>query len=71
MSLRNYSYREVLKVLRKYGFTVKRQRGSHISLTHDDGRYVTVPRHDPIKEPTLKSILDQAKISKEDFLRNV
>jgi predicted RNA binding protein YcfA (HicA-like mRNA interferase family) len=35
---------------------------------HQDGRYATVPRHDPIKEPTLKSILDQAGISKEEFL---
>jgi predicted RNA binding protein YcfA (HicA-like mRNA interferase family) len=40
-------------------------------LLHDDGRYVTVPRHDPIKEGTLKAILDQAKISKEEFLREI
>ncbi|AIC16489.1 type II toxin-antitoxin system HicA family toxin [Nitrososphaera viennensis] len=69
MSLRNHGYREVLKVLRKHGFVVRRQRGSHIILMHPDGRYATVPRHDPIKEPTLKSILDQAKISTEEFLR--
>ena len=37
-------------------------------LMHQDGRYVTVPRHDPIKEPTLKSVLDQARVSKEEFL---
>jgi predicted RNA binding protein YcfA (HicA-like mRNA interferase family) len=40
-------------------------------LVHFDGRYVTVPRHDPIKEGTLKSILFQAKISKEQFLDEV
>lgn len=71
MSLRNHSYRSVLKVLRRHGFTVKRQRGSHIFLMHPDGRYATVPRHDPIKEPTLRSILDQAKISPVEFLQEI
>ena len=68
LSLRNHGYREVLKVLDRRGFRLVRQRGSHIILVHEDGRYVTVPRHEPIKEPTLKSILDQARISKEEFL---
>jgi len=71
LSLRNHSFREVLKVLHNHGFTVQRQSGSHIQLAHTDGRYVTVPRQDPIKEGTLKSILFQAKISKERFLKEV
>ncbi|NOJ27385.1 MAG: hypothetical protein DA330_05175 [Nitrososphaera sp.] len=71
MSLRNRSYRDVLKVLDRKGFRIVRQRGSHIVLMHQDGRYATVPRHDPIKEPTLKSILDQAGISKEEFLHEL
>ncbi|MEW5841163.1 MAG: type II toxin-antitoxin system HicA family toxin [Thermoproteota archaeon] len=68
LSLRNHSYHDVLKVLNRHGFRVIRQRGSHIILMHLDGRYVTVPRHDLVKEPTLKSILDQARISKQEFL---
>jgi predicted RNA binding protein YcfA (HicA-like mRNA interferase family) len=32
---------------------------------------VTVPRHDPIKEGTLKSILLQANITKEEFLNEI
>jgi len=68
MSLRNHSYREVLKVLSNHGFHIDRQSGSHIHMVHKDGRYVTVPRHDPIKEGTLKSILFQARITKEEFL---
>lgn len=69
MSLRNHGWREVVKVLTRHGFTVDRQRGSHIVLSHGDGRHVTVPRHEPIKEGVLKSILEQAGISREDFLR--
>ena len=40
-----------------------------MQLRNNEGNYVTVPRHDPIKEPTLKSILDQAGISKNEFLQ--
>lgn len=71
MSLRNHSWCDVIKVRQHFGFQVHRQKGSHIHLMNMDGKYVTVPRHDPIKEPTLKSILDQAGISKEDFLKQV
>ena len=72
MSLKNHDYKEVIKVLQRYGFQIDRQRGSHIHLIHQDGkRYVTVPRHDPIKESTLKSILIQAGISKTDFLKEI
>jgi predicted RNA binding protein YcfA (HicA-like mRNA interferase family) len=71
LSLRNHSYRDVLKVLGRHGFEVVRQRGSHMILVSKDKRYVTVPRHDPIKEPTLKSILDQAGLTKDEFLASV
>ena len=52
-----------------FGFTAIRQKGSHIRLKDAKGNYVTVPRHNPIKEPTLKSILDQAGISPNEFLK--
>ncbi|NHI04344.1 hypothetical protein DYY67_1202 [Candidatus Nitrosotalea sp. TS] len=71
MSLRNHNWRDVVKVLSRSGFQITRQKGSHIQLSHNDGRYVTVPRHDPIKEPTLKSILEQAKITKEEFFKQL
>jgi len=71
LSLKNHGYREVIRVLNRHGFYIDRQRGSHIHLVREDGRYVTVPRHDPIKEATLRSILDQAGISKEGFLKEI
>lgn len=71
MSLRNHSWREIIKILDSFGFHAYGQKGSHIHLMHQDGRYVTVPRHDPVKEPTLKSILDQAGISKSEFLKEL
>ncbi len=70
MSLKNKDHNRIIKVLTKhYGFTVERQSGSHIQLKHKDGRRVTVPRHNPIKVGVLKSIIEQAKTSQEEFIK--
>ena len=39
MSLRNHSWRDVIKVLQHFGFQVYRQKGSHIHLMNIDGKY--------------------------------
>jgi predicted RNA binding protein YcfA (HicA-like mRNA interferase family) len=68
VSLRNHDWREVAKALARLGFVVKRQSGSHIILEHADGRWTVIPRHDPIKQATLKSIIDDAGLTVEKFL---
>ena len=70
MSLRNNHWRDVYKVLTKHGFSVDRQRGDHIQMIHPDGRFVTLIKN-PIKIGTLKSILMQANILQEEFLREI
>jgi hypothetical protein len=41
-------------------------------LMHVDGRrYATLPKHDPIKERTLKTILYQAAIEEDDFIKHL
>jgi predicted RNA binding protein YcfA (HicA-like mRNA interferase family) len=73
LSLRNHYSREVIKVLKKhFGFYIDRQKGSHIMLKHPDGRYTVVPWYTdkPIKEGTMGSIISQAQISKEEFLKH-
>jgi predicted RNA binding protein YcfA (HicA-like mRNA interferase family) len=53
--------------LNKVGFKIVHQKGSHIYLT--DGKHkITVPRHQAIKKGTLLSILQQAGLSREEFL---
>lgn len=43
------------------------QKGGHIFLT--DGKHkLTVPRHDTIKKGTLLSIIQQAGLTKEEFI---
>ncbi len=72
MKLPAVSANEMLKILmNKKGFTVTRQRGSHISLhkkTEERTLLVVVPQKREIKKGTLLSILRQAKISQEEFL---
>jgi predicted RNA binding protein YcfA (HicA-like mRNA interferase family) len=62
-------WREVIKALRKKGFYVTHQRGSHIYLTDVEKHKVTVPRHDPIKIGTLLSIIEQSGFTRNEFLQ--
>lgn len=58
----------MIKYLSKKGFRVGRQRGSHVVLKSTD-RMVTVPLHDELDRGTLKAILEQAGISREEFIK--
>ncbi|MFY3741508.1 MAG: type II toxin-antitoxin system HicA family toxin [Nitrososphaerales archaeon] len=58
-----------MKALNKRGFVVLRQRGSHISMASADGKRRTIiPRHDEIKPGTLLDIIEQANLTKEEFI---
>jgi len=66
------SAREVLKVLRRFGFVVVRQTGSHIHLWHEERRVlVTVPNHAELAKGTLIGILKQAKLTRDEFLEEL
>ena len=59
---------EIITALSKKGFYFKSQKGSHLKYTN--GKRITIiPRHDTIARGTLKSILIQADIELEDFMR--
>jgi len=62
------SWREVVKALAKIGFYPARQRGSHIVLRRD-AKLVVVPRHEEIDRGTLAAIIQQAGLTKEEFLK--
>ena len=58
---------EAVKALQRPGFTVVRQKGSHIILRQDMYGCV-VPNHREIKTGTLAGILKQAGVSVEEFI---
>lgn len=66
------SGRELVKVLAKVGFEVRRRKGSHLPLvntTRVGRRAVVVPDHNEIDRGTLVEILRQAGLRRREFLR--
>jgi len=60
----------VVKKLKKLGFEVKRQTGSHARLIHPDGRATTVALHNrDLPKGTLRAILKQSEVILEEFLK--
>ncbi len=71
MRLPRVSGDKVVKALKKAGFVEIRCRGSHYYLYHEEkDRLVTVPVHAGrlIALKTLKSILNQAELSVDEFI---
>ena len=65
------SYLEIIRALQRDGWTIVRQRGSHIRLqkrVEDELLKLTVPAHRPVKRSTLAHILKQARLDVEEFL---
>lgn len=68
--LRVLSGRDVCKILEAEGFSVVRQRGSHIVMQKaSDGTTTTVPvpDHPELKTGTLSSIIRQSGLSRSLF----
>jgi len=65
------NYDHIIHALRRDGWVVVRQRGSHIRLqkeTREGIAKITIPAHRPVKRSTLAHILKQANLSIDDFL---
>ena len=65
---------ELVKILNKMGFELKRQRGSHMFFSHVDGRSTIIPNHpgEKIDRGLLNKIIKHdLKISRDDFLRYI
>jgi len=58
---RDLSGTKLIRRLRRFGYEVTRQTGSHIKLTtHEKGEHhVTVPNHDSLRVGTLAAILEK------------
>lgn len=61
---------EVIKRLKKAGFSAIRQRGSHVRLEKKSTEgtiMMTIPLHHEIKKGTLGRIIKDAGLTKESF----
>ena len=72
--LHRLSGKETINALMRMGFKQIRQRGSHVILKKEipEGKVgCVIPLHRELAIGTLRSILKQAKISTDDFLKNL
>ncbi|MBI4454034.1 type II toxin-antitoxin system HicA family toxin [Candidatus Woesearchaeota archaeon] len=69
--LKKISGKECIKILcNKFGFSLVRQKGSHVILrkeTQNGSVGTVVPNHKELKLGTLKGVLELAKIKEEEF----
>ena len=65
-------YPKIIAALRRDGWVVVRQRGSHIRLQKhlpDETLKLTVPAHRPVTQSALAHILKHARLSAHELLR--
>jgi predicted RNA binding protein YcfA (HicA-like mRNA interferase family) len=68
--LRVFSCQEICAILERHGFTLVRQRGSHIIMqrvTDAGTTTVPVPDHKEVKIGTLRSIIRQSGVLRSEF----
>ena len=74
---RDVSGTDLAKALRRLGYQITRQTGSHLRLTtHEHGQHhLTIPNHDPIKVGTLPGILGDVarhfEISRDELIQRL
>lgn len=72
---RDLSGADLAQALRKLGYVVTRQKGSHMRLTTQQNgeHHISVPAHDPLRVGLLAGILDDVaahfQISRDDLLK--
>ena len=75
---RDLSGEELARLLKRYGYQVTRQTGSHIRLTSSfkgKEHHITIPAHGSLKVGTLSGILQEVarylQIGKEQVIREL
>ena len=58
---------DAVQAFRKVGYEVDHQTGSHIILRQPSGRRLTVPNHRELAKGTVRTLIREAGITKEQF----
>ena len=68
----NLSSNEVTKILKKMGFTISRQKGSHIQfagiIKNVKRRVTLISKQSHFAPKTMKSMIEQSGLSEKDWL---
>ncbi len=64
------SSKDLVRALKKLGFEIIVQKGSHIKMQDENGRIVIIPSHKQIKPGTLKKgILNPLDVNVEQLIK--
>lgn len=67
---RDLSGRNLVKILSKAGWKFEGYgKGSHMRLSKEGRADITVPDHDELDAGTLRGIIEQAGLSRDDFMK--
>jgi predicted RNA binding protein YcfA (HicA-like mRNA interferase family) len=58
---------DAIRAFRGVGYEVDHQTGSHIILRNPSGRRLSVPNHRELGKGTLRALIREAGLSKEQF----
>ena len=58
---------EAVQAFRRLGYEVDHQTGSHIILRHPSQRRLTVPNHRELAKGTLRALIREAGLTKEQY----
>ena len=62
------SGQDAIRAFQKLGYQVDHQTGSHIILRHPQMRRLTVPNHRELAKGTLRALIREAGLTKEEFV---
>jgi predicted RNA binding protein YcfA (HicA-like mRNA interferase family) len=62
------SGQEAVKAFSRVGYQVDHQTGSHMILRHANRRRLTIPNHRELAKGTLRSLIREAGLSKDQFV---
>jgi predicted RNA binding protein YcfA (HicA-like mRNA interferase family) len=66
------SGKEFVRMLERLGWVVRRQTGSHIMISRDNGqRTISVPNHRMLDKGILHSLIKQAGLTTQEFRNNL
>jgi predicted RNA binding protein YcfA (HicA-like mRNA interferase family) len=61
---RTFSGKQIIKVLRRIGYIIDHQKGSHVFLHNpQENKSIIVPNHKELKKGTLNNIIKKAGIT--------
>ena len=60
---------DFIRVVHKIGYVWDHTEGSHMILLHTSGRRLSVPRHKEMGRGLLRSLIRDAGLTREEFLR--